>query len=68
MDSRNGSVSETPLDAEIGSFFDSAPPLKDCDGIAKKLKDFIEFNSPPPGKNLTHLLVFNQVLAVLISK
>jgi phosphopantothenate-cysteine ligase len=32
------------------------------------LKDFIEFNSPPPGKNLTHLLVFNQVLAVLISK
>uniref|UniRef100_A0A3N7F5R1 Uncharacterized protein n=1 Tax=Populus trichocarpa TaxID=3694 RepID=A0A3N7F5R1_POPTR len=48
MDSRNGSVSETPLDAEIGSFFDSAPPLKDCDGIAKKLKDFIEFNSPPP--------------------
>ncbi|KAI5589133.1 hypothetical protein BDE02_05G141200 [Populus trichocarpa] len=50
MDSRNGSVSETPLDAEIGSFFDSAPPLKDCDGIAKKLKDFIEFNSPPPGK------------------
>ncbi|KAG6776039.1 hypothetical protein POTOM_019542 [Populus tomentosa] len=64
----NGSVSENPLDAEIGSFFDSAPPLKDCDGIAKKLKDFIEFNSPPPGKKLAHLLVFNQVLTVLIRK
>ena len=61
MYSRNGSVSETPLDAEIWSFFDSAPPLKDW-------WDFIEFNSPPPGKKLTHLLVFNQVLAVLISK
>lgn len=51
MDSRNGSVSETPLDAEIESFFDSAPPLKDSAGIIKKLKEFIEYNSTPPGKN-----------------
>ncbi|KAL3572604.1 hypothetical protein D5086_026508 [Populus alba] len=50
MDSRNGSVSETPLDAEIESFFDSAPPLKDSAGIIKKLKEFIEYNSTPPGK------------------
>ncbi|KAJ6954462.1 phosphopantothenate--cysteine ligase 2-like [Populus alba x Populus x berolinensis] len=48
MDSRNGSVSETPLDAEIESFFDSAPPLKDSAGIIKKLKEFIEYNSTPP--------------------
>lgn len=50
MDSRNGSVSETPLDAEIESFFDSAPPLKDSAGIIKKLKEFIEYNSTQPGK------------------
>lgn len=50
MDSRNGSVSETPLDAEIESFFDSAPPLKDSAGIIKKLNEFIEYNSTPPGK------------------
>uniref|UniRef100_A0A6N2MV99 Uncharacterized protein n=1 Tax=Salix viminalis TaxID=40686 RepID=A0A6N2MV99_SALVM len=50
MDSRNGPASETPLDAEIESFFDSAPPLKDSAGIIKKLKEFIEFNSTPPGK------------------
>ncbi|KAG6786227.1 hypothetical protein POTOM_007824 [Populus tomentosa] len=50
MDSRNGSVSETPLDAEIESFFDSAPPLKDSAGIIKKLKEFIEYNSTPPRK------------------
>lgn len=50
MDSRNGSVSEAPLDAEIESFFDSAPPLKDSAGIIKKLKEFIEYNSTPPGK------------------
>jgi phosphopantothenate-cysteine ligase len=51
MDSRNGSVSEALLDAEIESFFDSAPPLKDSAGIIKKLKEFIEYNSTPPGKN-----------------
>ncbi|KAG5250926.1 phosphopantothenate--cysteine ligase [Salix suchowensis] len=50
MESRNGPASETPLDAEIESFFDSAPPLKDSAGIIKKLKEFIEFNSTPPGK------------------
>ncbi|KAL9359250.1 hypothetical protein Peur_047373 [Populus x canadensis] len=50
MDSRNGSVSEAPLDAEIESFFDSAPPLKDSAGIINKLKEFIEYNSTPPGK------------------
>ncbi|KAI5597711.1 hypothetical protein BDE02_02G083700 [Populus trichocarpa] len=50
MDSRNGSVSEALLDAEIESFFDSAPPLKDSAGIIKKLKEFIEYNSTPPGK------------------
>ncbi|CAK7347069.1 unnamed protein product [Dovyalis caffra] len=50
MDSRNGSAPQIPLDAEMESFFDSAPPLKDSAGITQKLKEFIEFNSAPPGK------------------
>ncbi|KAF9687269.1 hypothetical protein SADUNF_Sadunf02G0076100 [Salix dunnii] len=50
MASRNGPAPATPLDAEIESFFDSAPPLKDSAGIIKKLKEFIEFNSTPHGK------------------
>eukprot|EP00257_Ricinus_communis_P002555 XP_002513850.2 phosphopantothenate--cysteine ligase 2 isoform X1 [Ricinus communis] len=52
MDSSNVSVigaPQTNLDAEINSFFDSAPPLRDSASIAKKLKEFIEFNSSPPG-------------------
>lgn len=40
---------KTPL-AEIKSFFDSAPPLKDGEGITRKLKGFIERNSASSGK------------------
>ncbi|XP_050215106.1 phosphopantothenate--cysteine ligase 2-like [Mercurialis annua] len=48
MDSSNGSVIESNLEAEIKSFFDSAPPLKDSAAISNKLKNFIQLNSSPP--------------------
>ncbi|XP_050234080.1 phosphopantothenate--cysteine ligase 2-like [Mercurialis annua] len=44
MDSSNGSVIESNPDAEIKSFFDSAPPLKDSAAISNKLKDFIHLD------------------------
>lgn len=47
---------DSSLLSEIESFFESAPPLKDRAGIADKLKEFIELNSPPSGK-ITLLLM-----------
>ncbi|CAK9173968.1 unnamed protein product [Ilex paraguariensis] len=46
MDATNNSedIYETPY-AEIDSFFDSAPPLRDGTNIRSKLKDFIEMHS-----------------------
>ncbi|KAL4603996.1 hypothetical protein ACB092_10G163600 [Castanea dentata] len=38
-------VPKETLDAEIKSFFESAPPLKNSDDIGEKLKKFIERNS-----------------------
>ncbi|XP_065628001.1 phosphopantothenate--cysteine ligase 2 isoform X2 [Quercus suber] len=46
MDITNGlGVPQETLDAEIKSFFESAPPLKNSDDIGEKLKKFIERNS-----------------------
>ena len=33
------------LDAEIKSFFDSAPPLKNSDDVTQKLEEFVKKNS-----------------------
>jgi phosphopantothenate-cysteine ligase len=51
MDVPNGlGVPQETLDAEIKSFFESAPPLKSSDDIGEKLKKFIERNSLSLGK------------------
>ncbi|KAM1331377.1 hypothetical protein ACFX13_044668 [Malus domestica] len=42
-------VQKEILDAEIKSFFDSAPPLKDSDDISGKLEEFVKKNSVPSG-------------------
>ncbi|KAL3504674.1 hypothetical protein ACH5RR_034515 [Cinchona calisaya] len=44
MDHDSGELQEVSA-AEIKSFFESAPPLKDGDEINKKLKEFVERNS-----------------------
>lgn len=51
MDSGNG-LEGTPgtLDAEIQSFFDSAPPLKSSVDVNEKLEEFIKRNSAASGK------------------
>nr|XP_017222765.1 PREDICTED: phosphopantothenate--cysteine ligase 2-like isoform X2 [Daucus carota subsp. sativus] len=46
MENKAATSEETAFD-EIKSFFDSAPPLKDGDGIVKKLNGFLEKNSLP---------------------
>ncbi|WCJ44558.1 Phosphopantothenate--cysteine ligase 2 [Euphorbia peplus] len=48
MDSTTGSATGAALsspDAEIRSFFDSAPPLREIEGFKEKLRGFIELNS-----------------------
>lgn len=51
MDVTDGlEVPQETLDAEIKSFFESAPPLKNGDDINEKLKEFIGRNSLPSGK------------------
>lgn len=62
MESTNGLVT----DAEIKSFFDSAPPLRDSAGITNKLKEFIQLNSAPQGMNNTRYL-YCFVLSLLLS-
>ena len=42
-------VQKEILDAEIKSFFDSAPPLKGIDDISGKLEEFVKKNSVPSG-------------------
>ncbi|GAY54745.1 hypothetical protein CUMW_159070 [Citrus unshiu] len=41
---------DSPLNSEIESFFDSAPPLNDRAAISEKLKEFIALNSSESGK------------------
>lgn len=51
MDLGNGlEGTQDTLDAEIQSFFDSAPPLKSSIDVSKKLEEFIERNSVASGK------------------
>ncbi len=63
MDVPNGlGVPQETLDAEIKSFFESAPPLKSSDDIGEKLKKFIERNSLSLGK---FTLQFNHIDSIL---
>ena len=58
-------VPQETLDAEIKSFFESAPPLKNSDDISEKLKKFIERNSLSLGKFtllFTHMDTFFKFL------
>jgi phosphopantothenate-cysteine ligase len=51
MDVKNGlGVPQETLDAEVESFFESAPPLKNRDDISEKLEEFVERNSALSGK------------------
>lgn len=50
MDENGPQTPEETLDAEIKSFFDSAPPLRNIENISGSLKNFIEINSSPAGK------------------
>ena len=51
MDVKNGlGVPQETLDAEVKSFFESAPPLKNRDDISGKLEEFVERNSALSGK------------------
>ncbi|KAG2709191.1 hypothetical protein I3760_05G227300 [Carya illinoinensis] len=50
MDATSGiGVPQETLDAEIKSFFESTPPLKNGDHICEKLKEFIDRNLLPSG-------------------
>lgn len=50
MDVNGLQKAQDALDAEIKSFFDAAPPLKNIESISEKLKNFIEVNSSQAGK------------------
>ncbi|KAK6161303.1 hypothetical protein DH2020_004684 [Rehmannia glutinosa] len=59
MDASNGSRSfEETTYADIKSFFDSAPPLKDGAETKRKLEEFMEKNHSPSGK-FAALTTFN---------
>lgn len=59
MDVKNGlGVPEETLDAEVKSFFEFAPPLKNRDDISEKLKEFVERNSALPGKFTLELITY----------
>lgn len=45
------------LDAEIKSFYDSAPPLNNSDDVSEKLEAFVKKNSQPSG-TFTFLSLF----------
>ncbi|XP_059451710.1 phosphopantothenate--cysteine ligase 2-like isoform X1 [Corylus avellana] len=50
MDVKNGlGVPQETLDAEVKSFFESAPPLQNRDDISGKLEEFVERNSAVSG-------------------
>ncbi|KAL5709208.1 phosphopantothenate--cysteine ligase (ATP) [Ranunculus cassubicifolius] len=51
-----GGASET-LDADITSFFSSAPPLKDDQNIIRKLHEFVELHSPSSGNGKPRKIV-----------
>lgn len=58
MDVTDGlEVPQETLDAEIKSFFESAPPLKNGDDISEKLKEFIGRNSLPSGNGSARKVV-----------
>ncbi|XP_065847234.1 phosphopantothenate--cysteine ligase 1-like isoform X2 [Euphorbia lathyris] len=60
MDTTNASEIGGPLsslDAEIRSFFDSAPPLRDSESIGDKLRGFIELNSAAPANGNARRIV-----------
>ncbi|XP_019084596.1 PREDICTED: phosphopantothenate--cysteine ligase 2-like isoform X5 [Camelina sativa] len=44
-------MSSEVVEDEISSFFESSPPLKNMDGIIKKLNRFIKLNSSSRGEN-----------------
>jgi len=50
MDANGQQTAQEALDAEIKSFFDSAPPLRNIVDISKDLRNFVEMNSPQAGK------------------
>lgn len=50
MDANGQQKAQEALDAEIKSFFDSAPPLRNIEDISKDLRNFVEMNSPQAGK------------------
>ncbi|XP_038884434.1 phosphopantothenate--cysteine ligase 2-like isoform X3 [Benincasa hispida] len=49
MDINGLQKAQQALDAEIKSFFDSAPPLRNIEDISKDLREFVEMNSPQAG-------------------
>ncbi|XP_042506651.1 phosphopantothenate--cysteine ligase 2-like [Macadamia integrifolia] len=58
MDSRNGpEAPQEILDADVKSFFESAPPLRDSLGLSKRLEEFIERNSSSSGNKRPNKVV-----------
>ncbi|XP_022131437.1 phosphopantothenate--cysteine ligase 2-like [Momordica charantia] len=57
MDENGPQTPEETLDAEIKSFFDSAPPLRNIENISESLKNFIEINSSPAGSRSARKVV-----------
>ena len=53
-------ISKEVLDAEIESFFDSAPPLKNRHDVSEKLEDFVKKNSSASGM-FTSLIFYNSI-------
>lgn len=71
MELANGlEVAQDKLDAEINSFFESAPPLKNSNDVSAKLEEFMKRNSIGSGKftlcfqRLVSLLFFGFPLAM----
>ncbi|KAI4307338.1 hypothetical protein L6164_030538 [Bauhinia variegata] len=58
MDAANGlEAPQQILETEVKAFFDSAPPLQNCNEINEKLKEFIERNSFPSGNGKARRVV-----------
>ncbi|KAA0064808.1 hypothetical protein IC582_006050 [Cucumis melo] len=57
MDVNGLQKAQEALDAEIKSFFNSAPPLRNIEDIGKDLRKFVEFNSPQAGNQSARKVV-----------
>lgn len=64
MDLGNGlGATQNMLDAEIQSFFDSAPPLRSSGDVSEKLEEFVKRNSIASGKFTLSSLDYIHVLS-----